>query len=177
MCLPTLLFGSAGADLEARDAQGRTAMHLAAMYGQAPILQQLAAANASIFPLDMEGHTPLHLAVQQYLPEVITALKALGRSPDPRELGCWSPFPASAADLLAEVTTAAASEPGNPTKQRAVAFASSAAFLPVLQMLLTRKGAVDVKQHTGLTIAQLAAIAGSTQILEMLIVAGELSIP
>ena len=157
-------------------------MHLAAMYGQAPILQQLAEARANIFPLDLECHTPLHLAVQQYLTETITTLEALGGSPDPRDLGSWSPFPANAADLLAGVlrqaiTTAAAAEPGNPDKQRGAAFVSSAAFLPVLQMMLGKRGAVDVKQHTGLTIAQLAAITGSTQILEVLILAGELSIP
>ena len=73
----------AGVNLEVRDGQQRTAMHLAAMHGHAAVLQQLAAAGADPSPLDQDQKTPLHLAVEAGREEAAAALVAVGGMVDP----------------------------------------------------------------------------------------------
>ena len=72
-----------GGDIEVRDGQQRTAMHLAAMHGQTAVLQQLAAAGADPSPLDQDHKTPLHLAVEAGREEAAAALVAVGGVVDP----------------------------------------------------------------------------------------------
>ena len=51
-------------DVEATDAWGRTAMHVAAQDSWPRVITELHRAGASIQPLDQWGRTPLHLAAQ-----------------------------------------------------------------------------------------------------------------
>jgi ankyrin repeat protein len=53
---------AAGADLQARDAQGCTALHFAADRDQLETLQALLEAGADVDARDEDGQTPLHYA-------------------------------------------------------------------------------------------------------------------
>ena len=53
----------AGADLNAKDALGRTALHMAAFYGQLKVTELLIDRGADVNVKDRVGMTPLHVAV------------------------------------------------------------------------------------------------------------------
>ena len=171
---------AAGADLEARDMHGCTAMHHAAKYGQVQVLQQLAAAGAAVYPLDATGHTPLHVAVKDGQAEVAAALQAIMARPDPQERGCWTPLPPIDAFFYVDVlqrliAKAAGGAPDQPTKQLASAFVSLGVFIPMLEKALTEATAAAGGTQPGVTtILQHAVTYGNTQVLELLIIAGKL---
>lgn len=76
---------AAGADPEARDAEGRSALyHAAANAADAMMINILLQAGASIDTADFEGLTPLHAAVRRddAVAEIISSLIAAGASPD-----------------------------------------------------------------------------------------------
>lgn len=58
--IPVLV--AAGADIEAKDINGRTPLHNAAFVGRDDIVTELLRMNASVFATDKQGRTPLHLA-------------------------------------------------------------------------------------------------------------------
>ncbi|HEY3331560.1 MAG TPA: ankyrin repeat domain-containing protein [Capsulimonadaceae bacterium] len=51
-----------GADVRLKNQQGRTALHVAVLFGSIPIVQRLIEHGADINALDREGHTPLSYA-------------------------------------------------------------------------------------------------------------------
>ncbi|KAF8241366.1 ankyrin [Wilcoxina mikolae CBS 423.85] len=57
-----------GADIEAKDTDGRTSLHLAALHGQATSVQLLLARGASISARDTIGWTPLITGVPMSVP-------------------------------------------------------------------------------------------------------------
>ena len=70
-------------DHNEKDGQGRTPMHLAALYGKPEVVAALADAGADPDALDGKGRTPLHLvAVLGNAPEAVTALVKAGANPD-----------------------------------------------------------------------------------------------
>ena len=67
----------------AKDDQGRTPMHHAALHGEPAVIAALAEAGADPDALDDSGRTPLHLvAVLGDAPEAVSALAAAGASLD-----------------------------------------------------------------------------------------------
>ena len=169
---------AAGANLEARDAWGRTPMHLAAAHGNIQVVQQLASAGASAYALDAVRDTPLHLAVQNKHTEAAVALQAIGACPDPLNLTRWPPLPPSAAVFYAEVlqraiAVAAAADSASRGKHMALALASSAGFSSMVEELLSKAAAMDLVQHAGLSALQLVAVLGNTEVFGVLIQAGK----
>ena len=66
-----------------KDKQGRTPMHLAALYGKPEVIAALADAGADPNALDGKRRTPLHLvAVLGNAPESVTVLVKVGANPD-----------------------------------------------------------------------------------------------
>ena len=85
---------AAGANIEARDEYGRTALHLACTYPPGPaIVDALLVAGASINAQDSDGSTPLHDAVRAGPVAVEVLLDGGCGSPGPR---CPGPYRARA---------------------------------------------------------------------------------
>lgn len=74
--IPVLV--AAGADIEAKDINGRTALHNAAFNGRDDIVAELLRMKASVYATDKQGRTPLHLASLKYNQKVVDTLVAAG---------------------------------------------------------------------------------------------------
>ncbi len=93
--------------LEARDARGRTPLHLAADRGHADVAEALLAAGADANAKADDGSTPLHLAAEGGRADVAEALLAAGAAANARDdygstplhRAAWMGH-ASAADVL-----------------------------------------------------------------------------
>ena len=86
------VLAKAGADLNAVDAQGRTALHWAAAEGRQEVAAQLIQLNAStVFAVDREGRTPLHLAALGRSESTIDALLAAGAPRTARDAAGLTP--------------------------------------------------------------------------------------
>lgn len=70
---------AAGAQIDAKDTRGMTALHVAAKEGRKSIVTELLKHSASVFVVDNQGMTPLHYAaMMSNADEVIDALLAAG---------------------------------------------------------------------------------------------------
>ena len=65
---------SAGEDLNAKNADGETALHLAALYGKSAFAKTLVAAGADVFALDENAGTPFHDACASGALDVVRAI-------------------------------------------------------------------------------------------------------
>jgi len=68
----------AGADVEARNEDGRTPLHLAARQGHSEVIRALADVGADVDAAAGKGARPLHLAAWQGHPEAVRALLDAG---------------------------------------------------------------------------------------------------
>src|SRR4051794_3836610 len=75
-----------GANPDARDEQGRTALFSAVLGGAVGLAGLLLEAGANPSAADEEGWTPLHFAAQEYLPEMARLLVARGADVNARDL-------------------------------------------------------------------------------------------
>ena len=154
-------------------------MHLAAMSGQAAIIQQLAAAGADVNVLDFQRNNPLHTALLHCRAEGVRALLAAGARPSVRCFEQQGPLPpAAAADALLELlrallSNAAAADVGNKQKQEAFQLAASGDRL-LLQGLVGKERGSKSAQRDLLTPLHVAASTGMGVALNLLICAGKL---
>lgn len=71
-----------GAQIDARNAYGLTALHVAAKSGNVDMVIWLIEAGADIQARDLEGHTPLLLAAREGQIATLTTLKSSGADPN-----------------------------------------------------------------------------------------------
>ncbi len=84
----------------ARSADGFSALHLAAFFGQVEAARQLLAAGAEVDAAGtgwMTG-TPLHSAASAMHAEIVAMLLRSGADPNARQLGGWTPLHSAAAN-------------------------------------------------------------------------------
>ncbi|HEY8380280.1 MAG TPA: ankyrin repeat domain-containing protein [Nannocystis sp.] len=133
-----------GADVSARNVQGRTALHLAADQGHALIVAMLSEAGAPLDAIDFQGQTALHLAAWQDHRDSVRVLLSAGARMSVR-------------DRCGDTALAlAATEP-----------------VPEVVRMLCRAGAdVEAVNHYGQTPLMRAAMAGEVEVAEALLEAG-----
>jgi ankyrin repeat protein len=76
----------AGADVDAVDALGRTALHHAATDRRADLVNELLRLGASVYKADAQGRTPLHLAALARSEPCVDALLAAGAPRSARDV-------------------------------------------------------------------------------------------
>lgn len=83
---------AAGADVNARSEDGKTALHKSASYGHVNVVKALIAAGADVNARSKDGDTALHSAASMDHPEVVAALIAAGADAAAENKNRSSPF-------------------------------------------------------------------------------------
>jgi uncharacterized protein len=129
-----------GADVNARDEDGRTPLVSAVLGGSGGLLGLLLESGADVNAADREGWTALHFAAQEHEPEIARILVARGANVDAQD------------------------SDGSSVLWRAVF--SSAGRPEIVQDLLQSGAKEDLPNHAGETPRQLAERLGVTAVLE-----------
>ena len=83
----------AGADLEVRNDQGKTPLHMAARFNEdAAVVTALLEAGADLTARDDFGATPFHLSGGNENPAIVTVLLEAGADPKERTAQGWTPL-------------------------------------------------------------------------------------
>ena len=171
-----------GVDLEAKDDDGRTPLHLAAFYNENPaVIEALLAAGADVKAQDKYKRTPLHRAAQfNENPAVIEALLNAGADPKTENNLGQTPLHDAArytenpevigALLLAGADLEARNEDGYTPLHLAAQFNESPA---VIEALLAAEADLEAKDDDGRTPLHRAAFYNENPaVIEALLLAG-----
>ena len=163
-----------GADLEAVDADGSSALTVAAGSGAESVAELLLARGANANVVNGSGTTPLMAASAGGSLPLVALLLESGAVLAPRDkqgetaflLACDKGWTDVASALLAKGADANDSDPGTGTTalMRAASFGS----LPLVQLILSKGGRRDQPNSSGETALQIAQRAGHQEIVALL---------
>jgi ankyrin repeat protein len=160
-CIKALL--AAGADVNAKDNEGKTALREAAWKGGADSLKALIAAGADVNAKDKEGYTALDAALD--LPDNVKALIAAGADVNAKDkTGGTVLFRAGNPDSIEALIAAGADVNAKNNKGRtALMYAISSRDIDCVKALIAGGADVDAKDNDGNT-ALYSAIASEDKV-------------
>lgn len=166
-----------GADVDAAQVDGTTALHWAAYGADAELATMLLDAGADPDPVNRNGSTPLALACASATPTVVAQLLDVGADPhlaptgEPPILTCARTGRAAAVRaLLAHGADIDAVDAWRG--QNALMWAAAENHVPVMRLLLETGAAVDVPSTGGFTALMFAVRQDARGALRLLIEAG-----
>lgn len=134
-----------GADCQARDAEGKTALDYAVFLGLDSLARELAKRGAKLDAEDRDGLQPLHVAAEMNHPEVAAALIEAGAPLDGRDGDGWTPLH----------------------------WASAQGNARMVQLLITAGSDLEARTHDGRTpLLLVAMLSGDERAAETLLEAG-----
>jgi ankyrin repeat protein len=162
-----------GANANAADIDGQTALHCAARWGHTQITELLLRNRATVDARATYGLTPLHLAVREYRPETVSALLQGGASVDAIDAFGCTPlhdaagrgFPVVVAQLLqANANVNVVDSGGTTPLHRAARLGRT----PTVNLLLKAGADRSTRNLTGRTPADEASSRGHEHLVPLL---------
>lgn len=167
-----------GADANASDSQGNTALHRAAFTNKAAAIDALAEAGADVEATDVAGWTPLHDAAAEGSSDAVLALTRNGANPNRLDLEGRSPLHLAAEHghlQAVEHLLAAGAEAGvrfGNSECSALDFAAVGGHLDVLGVIVRRGVDVNATDSGGRTALHRAAFFNQAGAIEIIVEAG-----
>jgi uncharacterized caspase-like protein len=167
-----------GADVQVRDANGRTALMYAAENGDPTTVQALLMNGADVDARDWQDWTALMYAAESGSATTVQALLANKAHVNAKTEGSgWTALMSAASrghTAVVQSLLANGAEPNARDKegQTALFRAVQKGYLAIVQALLTGGADVDIKNHAGKTPVEVAEAEGFTRIAQLLKQAG-----
>jgi hypothetical protein len=167
-----------GADVQVRDANGRTALMYAAENGDPTTVQALLTSGADVNARDWQDWTALMYAAESGNPTTVQALLTNKAHVNAKTEGSgWTALMSAASRGHAAVVQAllangAEANARDKEGQTALFLAVQKGYLAIVQALLTGGADVDIKNHAGKTPVEVAEAEGFTRIAHLLKQAG-----
>ncbi|TKA25713.1 hypothetical protein B0A50_05808 [Salinomyces thailandicus] len=170
----TRLLMQNGARLHLRDVNGHTALHHAAIEGDAAICQQMLDSGASAEEGDKEGLTPLDLAARNGHTEAVLCLIRGAKSDTSRDAHLVRGFleaikSGNVATVQAFLTAGEVKPKKIKESWKPAAFAAQSGSLPMLNMVLTQKLSLKERNPAGWTPLHYAARYDQTSMVHKLL--------
>jgi len=169
-----------GADVNAPNASGETALHIAAELGKVDVVEALLATDKreinalEINAMDNAGRTPLHSAAERGRSEVVKLLLAAGADRDAQNHSQETPMHLAARIGQVEVVkllldAGADKDTQDEDGDTPLHMAARAGEVQVVELLLEEEAEKDAQGMNGLTPLHYAAGIGHVEVVELLL--------
>ena len=183
-----------GADVNSKDEEGRTLLHLACLNGYKDVVELLLAKQAKVNLQDRKGRTPLHAAAQNGSRDIIKQLIAKGAKINAKDQAGWIPLHEAscnghkdAVELLIEKGANVNARTTNYLRTGKLwgpwwSSGTTALHLAirhsgVAEVLVAHGANVDAKNDSGQSVMNKAIFHGDKKVVDLLIAKGtEISI-
>lgn len=160
-----------GADVNAADAQGRTALMLAVEKGHALVVQVLLSAGADVNAKDAQGRTAANRAQDNNFPLILQALTNAGATAE-KSAAPKPKTPADSSNSTPTPTPAAAQKPVDNSNAKALIEAANGGDIAQVRALLAAGADPNSRNEKGYTPLMLAAASNYIEIVRLLLEKG-----
>ncbi|KAK4206585.1 hypothetical protein QBC37DRAFT_356693 [Rhypophila decipiens] len=167
----------AGAEVDAKDNDGRTPLHWASEQDHSTVVQQLLEAGAEVDAKDNDGRTPLHWASAKGHGTVVQQLLEAGAEVDAKKNDGWTPLHWASLEghstVVQQLLEASAEvDAKNSDGWTPLHCASEQDHSTVVQQLLEAGAEVDAKDNDGRTPLHCASEQDDSTVVQQLLEAG-----